>query len=203
MRHALSFLSAAALITGLTALPAGGAQAQTYTFEVPAKLTGISFESRMEIEDIIGTSNVIRGSLKMQGTDKVSFQLAVPVTSLRTGIEMRDEHLRGEMWLDAKRSPRITFRGETVKKLDGKRYQVAGRFGMRGVERPLTVEVRAHRIEAERAAKLGLPRANWVRLRGEFKVKLSDHGVKIPKMAAAKVSDVWTVKVSLFAQEVS
>ncbi|MBM4373269.1 MAG: hypothetical protein FJ098_16555 [Deltaproteobacteria bacterium] len=40
----------------------------------------------------------------------------------------------------------------------------------------------------------------WVRIRGEFQVRLSDFGVTIPAMAAAKVNDLWTVRVSLFGK---
>ncbi len=199
----LNPIAFAAAAFAFLAINTPAANAQRYTFKVPSKLIGLAFESRMEIEDIIGTSHSLDGSLELKGKDKVSFSFSVPVASLRTGIDMRDKHLRSDMWLNAAKTPQITFRGTSARALKNGTYQVTGKFGMRGVERKLTTKVRVHRIAAARAAALGLPKANWLRLRATFKVNLSAHGIKIPKMAAAKVNDVWTVKVSVFAREVA
>ena len=88
-----------------------------------------------------------------------------------------------------------------MRKLDRHRYEVRGLFALRGKKRPLKVLVEAIQIPRRTAARLGLGDAEWLRIRGSFKVKLSDHGIKVPKMAAAKVSDTWTVRVSLFARK--
>jgi len=177
------------------------AQAQTYSFNVHPKLVNIAFESRMDIEDIFGTSNKIAGWVKKDEKKKFSFKLEVPVDSLKTGIAMRDDHLRSEMWLNSAKHPAIVFEGKSVRKAGKDRYHVKGKLTMRGKSRSLKVTLRAQEIPASVAAKLGLGKADWLRVRGSFKVKLSDHGIQIPKMAAAKVSDTWTVKVSLFAKK--
>ncbi|NOZ01976.1 MAG: YceI family protein [Deltaproteobacteria bacterium] len=88
--------------------------------------------------------------------------------------------------------------------MDSRHYKVSGTFTMRGKSRPLTLDVRVREIDGAKAKRLGLANSTdsaWLRVRGSFKVKLSDHGVKIPGMAAAKVNDEWTVKISLFAVE--
>jgi polyisoprenoid-binding protein YceI len=182
----------------LAAFATSVAQAEEYSFNVPDKLVVVSFESQMEVEDILGTTRSVQGHVRLDGDASGQFALEVPVDSLRTGIDMRDEHLRSEMWLDAKQFPKIRFEGNKLRKLDDKRYEVTGDFTMHGVSRPLTITVDVQRIPAERGAKAGLPAGDWIRVRGEFPVKLSDHGVKIPEMTASKVSDTWTVKVSLF-----
>ena len=105
------------------------------------------------------------------------------------------------MWLDAKSSPLVVFEGKKVKPLGGDQYEVSGTFSVKGVAKPLTITVQARQIPAEKAAKLGLGEENWVRVRGEFKVRLSDYGIERPEMTLAKVNDEWTVKVSLFAKE--
>ena len=46
----------------------------------------------------------------------------------------------------------------------------------------------------------GLAEGDWLRVRGQFTVKLSDFGIKVPAMAATKVNDAWTVKVSVFGK---
>lgn len=180
------------------------AQAQKYTFDVPEKLVNIQFESQMDIEDILGTSNSVTGDLELKGRDKGTFRFAVPVKSLKTGIDLRDDHLRSAHWLDAEKFPDVVFEGQDIKPLGGNRYRVTGIFTLHGEGKERSFDVKAQEIDGARAKKLGLSDTvdfKWLRVRGSFAIKLSDHGVKIPGMAAAKVNDEWTVKVSLFARE--
>ncbi len=195
MRYGLAM--AAAILS--VALP-GALQAQEYTFDVQEKLVNITFASKMDVEDIIGTSHKVSGSVLKEASGTIRFEVKVPVASLRTGIDMRDEHLRSAWWLDGESFPEIVFKGGTVKELGRDRYEVAGAFSMHGVEKPLKVVVDASRIPAEKAAKAGLEEVEWLRVRARFEVRLSDHGISIPEVAVGKVNDLWTVNVSLFAR---
>jgi len=188
-----------ALMAALLAPAAAGAQ--SYSFDVHPKFVNISFESKMEIEDIFGTTHAVKGWLKLNRKGGGKFRLEVPVASLKTGIAMRDDHLRSKMWLNAGKHPSLVFQGSSLKKLGRDRYLVSGTFSMNGKERPLRVTVHTRPIRKAMAMKLGLGKQDWVRVRGAFSVKLSDYGIKIPKMAAAKVADSWAVKISLFAKE--
>jgi polyisoprenoid-binding protein YceI len=192
-------LSTAFIVAAGLLLPTA-AVAQTYDFGVDSKFVNIAFESRMDVEDILGVSHSITGTASL-APGAGSFDFKVPVDSLRTGIDLRDEHLRSEYWLDAKKYPAIAFKGSRIKSLGGDRYEVSGTFSLHGVGKPLTVTVEATRIGRELAVKAGMKEANWLRVRAEFEVKLSDFGVAIPDMAAAKVSDSWKVRLSLFAME--
>jgi polyisoprenoid-binding protein YceI len=167
---------------------------------VDSKFVNISFESKMDVEDIVGTSRSVSGTARLGSNG--SFDIVVPVESLRTGIEMRDEHLRGEYWLNAAKYPEIRFHGTGIKDLGGGVYEVSGKFALHGVEKPLVVKVQVANIPAAKAAAVGMENANWIRVRASFKVKLSDFGVKVPDMAAAKVSDEWSISLSLFGKEV-
>jgi polyisoprenoid-binding protein YceI len=191
--------STIALMAALLA-PAA-ANAQSYSFDVHPKFVNISFESKMEIEDIFGTTHTVKGWLKLDKKGGGKFHLEVPVASLKTGLAMRDDHMRSKMWLNAAKHPNLVFEGSSLKKLGRDRYQVSGTFSMNGKERPLRVTVRTRPIVKAMAMKLGLGQEDWVRVRGAFAVKLSDYGIKIPKMAAAKVADSWAIKISLFAKE--
>lgn len=175
--------------------------ATTYSFDVHSKFVNIAFESRGEIEDIFGTTHAIKGFLRVdkKGNAK-KFRLEVPVASLRTGINARDKHLRSESWLDAARYPAIIFEGTSVRHLGKGRYQVVGQLSMHGKSKGLKTVVTSRRISPASASKLGLGNEEWVRVRGSFKLRLSDFGVKIPKMVAAKVNDLWSVRISLFAK---
>jgi len=172
--------------------------AEEYSFDVEAKFVNISFESKMDLEDILGTSHSVAGHANLAGNG--SFEVKVPVDSLRTGIEMRDEHLRSSHWLDAEKYPHIIFKGSRIEDKGKGKYEVAGKLYVHGVEKNLTVTVDARKIDGSKSKRFGLGDNGALRVRAEFEIKLSDHGVHIPEMAAAKVSDVWTVKLSLFAK---
>ena len=191
-----NYLFALALLT-LAFLPDTLA-AKEYSFAVDSKFVNITFESKMDVEDILGTSHSVAGSASFEG-GKGSFDLSVPIASLDTGIEMRDEHLRGEMWMDAAKAPNITFKGSKIVAKGGDKYEVVGMLAFRGVEKETTIVVTAKEIPVAAAKKFGLGETGALRVRAEFRVKLSDFGVQIPEMAAAKVSDIWTVNVSIFA----
>ena len=193
-------LKSITLAIAIVALLPLSATAQEYSFNVDSKFVNIAFESQMDVEDILGSTHEVSGKLQFDGR-KGNFNLAVPVKSLKTGIDMRDEHLRSPMWLDAEAHPELTFKGDKIRCWGDGKYEVTGARPLHGVSQPLTVVVATRVIPAERASKLMMGDTDWLRVRASFKVKLSDHGVKIPDMAAAKVSDEWTVKVSLFAKE--
>ena len=155
----------------------------------------------MDVEDIVGSSNQVKGWVKRGSAGRITFALQVPVSSLKTGIAMRDEHLRSKMWLDAAGHPNLRFKGTKARKLSRGKWRVSGHFTMRGVTKAQTVDVSVRQIPSSIASRAGLGQANWLRVRAAFSVRLSDFGIKIPGMAAAKVNDRWTVKISLFAKE--
>ena len=177
-------------------------QAKKFTFDVKSKFVNITFESRMAVEDILGTTNQLEGHFEWSSKSDGSFVLKVPVESLKTGIDMRDKHLQSKSWLDAKNHPHIVLKGDTLKHVKRDQYKVEGKLTMHGVTKPFSTTVSIRRIPASVAAKQRMGDAEWIRVRADFKVKLSDFNVTIPDMAAAKVNDEWSVKVSLFGKEV-
>lgn len=166
------------------------------------KFVNITFESQADIETIVGTTNKAKGTVKADLEKGVgSVTLAVPVASLKTGIDLRDEHLRSEQWLDAAKFPEITFaskKAEPVKDAKNK-VKVTGEFTMHGVTKEMTVVVEWKELPAEAIKKAQFPEGRWLKFSTEFPVKLSDHGVKVPEGVGPKVSEIWTVKMTMFA----
>ena len=71
---------------------------------------------------------------------------------------------------------------------------------MHGVTKTITVRATIReRNESEASRKAGF-KGDVLQLKVKFKVKLSDYGVMIPKMAAAKVNDEVTISVTTYAQ---
>ena len=181
---------------------AGGAVAEeeTYHFGVSDQRSNVTFESRTDFETILGSTNKLRGKVKVDFDRRVGkVSLQVPVASLRTGIEMRDEHLSSPMWLDAKKYPFIAFRSTSVTPDKGDRWLVRGKFTLHGITKSVAAYADVRRIPQRLAKKAGLESGKWIKVKTYFSVQLSDFGVEIPKMAAAKVSDVWKVRVTAFA----
>ena len=120
----------------LLALPSVAAE---YKFGVSSQRTNITFQSETDFETILGSSN------KMSGVAHADFQegtadvkLSVPVESLRTGIDLRDEHLRSPMWLDAGTHPAISFESTSAKQAGKGKWKIKGNFTMHGVTREIS-----------------------------------------------------------------
>jgi polyisoprenoid-binding protein YceI len=196
-------LCATAAMAMLIAAGDLSAAQKTFHFGISDQRTNITFESRTDFEIILGSTNSLSGSAMADldaGMAKVN--LEVPVASLRTGIDLRDEHLRSPMWLDAKTHPTITFSSNTARKVGNNQWEVTGNFSLHGVTRKLKTVVSVTKIPSDLAKKAGLEAGDWIKVSVPFDVKLSDYGVDIPGMAAAKVNDSWTVRVVAFASTV-
>jgi polyisoprenoid-binding protein YceI len=106
MMKSLTSLSLAALV-GLTA-----AAASATDFEISTSpLSTASYTSDADLETISGTSVQVSGTIAtdLKDPSKTSGSFSIPVTSLLSGVPMRDEHMAGEQWLNAAEFPNITF----------------------------------------------------------------------------------------------
>lgn len=171
------------------------ASPQTYNLSSANGRRQITFESKAPVEYIDGTAEDVGGSVTAD-FDRAELGLnasvSVPVASMRTGVDQRDEHLRSSEWLDAQRYPAILFDLDPVhsKKMARKGADVwagtvEGNFQLKGVTQKISVPVTIKR-EADRLL-----------VDGRFPVKLSDfniHGPIAMRMIGMKVSE--TVQVS-------
>ncbi len=69
--------------------------------------------------------------------------VTVDVSSITTGVEERDTHLKGSDFFDMARYPAITFVSTSVEKSSAAAYSVTGNLTMHGVTRPVTLAVTA------------------------------------------------------------
>lgn len=68
--------------------------------------------------------------------------VVIAAASVDTGHRARDEHLRSDQFLDAKRHPEITFRGTAARQTGPRTGTVSGDLTIRGVTRPVTLDVK-------------------------------------------------------------
>jgi polyisoprenoid-binding protein YceI len=131
---------------------------------------------------------------------QASGKFQVPVASLKTGNETRDEHLRNDRWLDSAKSPDIVFEftqlalpaalepGKPVK-LQGK-----GRFTVRGVTREEPVEVTATYLKESSETKHRAA-GDLLRVRAKFQIPLEAYGIKRTEALVLKVGETAEVSV--------
>ncbi len=67
----------------------------------------------------------------------------IHVSSITTGVEERDTHLKGPEFFDAAKYPTITFASTGVSRSSATSYSVTGNLTMHGVSRPVTLAVSA------------------------------------------------------------
>jgi polyisoprenoid-binding protein YceI len=195
-------LSMLALFVGvLAAAKPGVAAAQAHTFEVDSSASQIQFVSDAPLERFTGTSKKVTGEVTVDPAKvaQTKGKLIVEVASIKTGIDLRDEHLRKENWLDAAKHPNAEFvitNVSGVEKLQAGQAvdaTVTGKFTLHGVTRETTAQVKVRYTPAEG----GKPDA--LHITGSFTVKLEDHKVSIPSVVALKVSPNIVVNVDIHA----
>lgn len=67
------------------------------------------------------------------------FEVEVDLSSITTGNDMRDGHLRSADFFDAENSPKMTFRSTAIRPA-GDDYEVDGELTIRGVTKPVTLK---------------------------------------------------------------
>ena len=187
---------------GVTVLASPNPEEKKYYVGHQEKFVNITVESNADVETIVGTTHSATGEMSVdlsRGLGSVS--ISVPVSSLRTGIDARDEHLRQPNWLDAARFPDISFLSRRAAPVAGTKDQVevVGDFSIHGVKKEMTVIVSWKAIPLSASQKAGFGDGEWVKFSAQFDIKLSDFGVQIPQGIVAKVSEVWKVKMAIFA----
>jgi polyisoprenoid-binding protein YceI len=83
-------------------------------------------------------------------------QAVVQAASIDTGAAARDAHLRSADFLDAERSPTLTFRSTTVEPRSADGYRLHGELTIRGETRPVVLEAEylgvAHNLQGGTSA---------------------------------------------------
>lgn len=195
---ALSWIAAFAAFV----LTPGMAGAQARTFKVDSSGgSQIQFVSDAPLEKFTGKSNSVSGEIKVDPNEptKGSATIKVEIASLKTGIDLRDQHLQNDSWLDAKKYPHAEFvvtRISGVDKLkpgEAVEATVTGKFSLHGVTKEVTTKARVRLTPGEGG------KGDTLRVVTSFPVKLEDHKVSIPSIVALKVSPEIVVNVDIRA----
>ncbi len=196
MKHAIQVCAILAICLAAPAL--SRAESITYVIRDDGK-SGATFVSDAPLETMTGKTKKVTGTLEVDPADisKTKGSFKVPVVSLRTGNDLRDEHLQGDGWLDAKKHPHIQFEitevvigkkdAKELKKNKETKVQVKGNFTAHGITKPVTTKGTVKWTD------------DGLRIKSNFVANLEDHQISVPAIVRLKVANEMAVSVDLVA----
>lgn len=116
----------------------------TGTYEIDPAHTHVGFTARHAmVTKVRGSFKELSGSGHFDAEDltRSHLELTIEASSLDTGNADRDAHLRSNDFFDMEQHPQITFRSTAIEHVGGERYGVTGDLTVRGVTKPVTVDV--------------------------------------------------------------
>jgi polyisoprenoid-binding protein YceI len=207
----LAFASAMALFATVTASTAVAGTGLNLNAKGPKTVTlnnkvgqnQARFSSKAPLENIDGGTASVNGTFTLDPSnlEATTGKILVPISTMQTGIELRDKHLREKDWLDGEAFPNITFE---IKKLSGvtvvssgggkgiAKATAEGTFTLRGTSKTITAPIELTYIE-----KTG---GDVVMIKVDsFNVSLKDFGVQGRKgIIGSKVSETISVKATIY-----
>ncbi|MFA3782011.1 YceI family protein [Melioribacteraceae bacterium 4301-Me] len=195
----------------LTLLIGANLFAQTFTADSKDSRNQAQFISDAPFEKINGLVSGLDAIVMLNPNDitqKPLGKVKVVISNIKTGIELRDEHLRSEMWLNAAKYPYAEFQLTGIKNPssrslnDGQKIKCifVGKFSVHGVTRDIEVPGTLTYFKESEKTKAKMP-GNLLVTDAEFNIKLSDYGIKIPDMVVGKVNDEVKVAANFVASD--
>jgi polyisoprenoid-binding protein YceI len=113
------------------------------TFKIDPVDSSVVFSVTHFGTNFYGRFNDVKGTVVFDNADpsKSSVELTIPVESVDTHNEKRDQDLKGPDFFNAKQFPVTTFKSKKVE-ASGDSYNVTGDLTLHGVTKPLTLEIK-------------------------------------------------------------
>jgi polyisoprenoid-binding protein YceI len=132
-----------ALVTGILAVTAPLAMAQTSTWAIDPAHSEVDFTVRhMTVSNVHGRIGGVQGNIIFNETDatKSTVSVTIDITTLDSGLAARDNDVKGSGFFDAAKFPTATFASTSVVK-SGNRLKVTGNLTLHGLTRPVELDV--------------------------------------------------------------
>lgn len=164
----------------------------------PNAASRIEFVSKAPMETFGGKTRAVSGSVSLDPAglaDSIDVQVNVDMSTLDTGIDMRNKHMR-ENHLETEKYPQATFRGGRLSKLsatslaEGQTVSgiIVGEMELHGVKKPMEapIDLTLHK--------------GALHVVSRFKIKLPDYNIARPQFLVMKLDEVQSVTVDLEAR---
>jgi polyisoprenoid-binding protein YceI len=193
-------LSSAILAQGFKVKATG---TQSFNFEDRNGRNHVTFFSATPLEDITGTANGISGTVSFDVDNfakTIKGMIIVKVASMNTGIDLRNQHLKGANWLNAEKYPDIVYTIKEVMNViqaanNKLEFKVVGNFSMHGVTKEVIADAEATYLDETEQTQKRAP-GDLLGVRAKFNVKLSDFGIN-NQIIGNKVADDIEVSVNI------
>jgi len=118
-------------------------QTLTGTYAVDPAHSTFAFVARHAmVTKVRGSFQEFEGAITVDGDEppRSSGWLRIAATSINTGNEQRDGHLRSNDFFDMENHTEITFQSTGIESLSETEYRVTGDLTIKGVTKPVTLE---------------------------------------------------------------
>jgi polyisoprenoid-binding protein YceI len=135
---------------------------------------------------IRGVSEVLSGQLKLKNNVKtISGEFQFDLSSLKTGIELRDDHMKNK-YLEIEKHKNATLVFENIPYLEEsvKDQKFMASLNLHGITKNIEGVYETSKQDSQQ------------RFKAEFKIKVSDFGIPIPSYAGITVTDEVQVTVT-------
>jgi polyisoprenoid-binding protein YceI len=151
--------------------------------------------SHFGFSNITGRFDQVTGEFDLNTKDlaKSKISVEIPISSISTGVEKLDQHLKGPDFFNADKFPSASFKSTMVHVVNEKQLHVMGDLSIHGVTRPATLNVTVNKLGEHPMRKL--PTAGFDAV---TTIKRSDFGVGAYVPA---VSDEVTINITMEASE--
>jgi len=120
------------------------------------------------------------------------FEITIESASINTDLEMRDNHLKSEDMFDVEKFPTISFKSTSLTKVAGNKYKMAGNITIKGVTKPITLDVTMNGPMAHPNPNNKIPQLG---IKATTTIKRSDFGIG-GKLATVMVGDEISIRAT-------
>lgn len=171
-----------------TTLPfAGSAMAADYAIDIKGAHAAINFSvSHLGYGWVVGRFNEFEGSFSYDPAKPAESKVDVTINtkSVDSNHAERDKHLRGGDFLNTDKHAEATFKSTSFKAGEGKKAQIMGDFTLRGVTKPITLDV----------VMQGAGKDPWggerIGFKGSTSIVMADYGIDFNLGPASKTIDL-------------
>jgi polyisoprenoid-binding protein YceI len=196
----------AILLVLLLAVTSFAQQTATKTFYVndTKKRDVVTFTSQAPLETIIGKTADVTGFITVNLDDikgSTKARIEVDLATLKTGIDMRDGHMR-DNFLETAKFPKAVFELTKVDSISlntiGDQKEVkavlAGNFTVHGVTKAITIPATiTYYKESEQTAARAA--GDLLHVVVNFDILLGDYGIKRPQMLFMKLDETQKINI--------
>lgn len=186
----LSGLAGITAVVVALAAPPMAAAADTFAVNKPHTIVAFTVD-RLGLTKMLGSFSKVDGEFTIDRDNPVasSASLTIDTTSIYTGFEARDKHLRSPDFFNVQEFPEMKFVSTKVERTGEKTAKVTGNLTLLGVTKPVTLDVVLNNIKTDARTKKDLAGFS-----AQGTLKRSDFGMKY---LVGAISDDVTLMVEL------